>query len=375
MSSDYVATNKGSSTVATGFNSSATSFIVATGEGARFPSPTGGNYTLVVLQNTSGVREIVCVVGRASDTFTVGIPGSAAANVAGRNYESIYGMSAAAWVTGDVVSCRPTAAIATAAMNAVTLAGTQTLTNKTLTSPTITSPTLTSPALGTVASGVLTACTAATQSASDNSTKLASTAYADAAAAAQWTTGDVKLTLKTAADTGWILMNDGTMGNAASGGTTRANADTSDLFTLLWTNTADAQCAVSAGRGVSAAADYAANKTIALPKALGRALATYGAGSGLTSRALALALGDENLQSHTHTGTTGTESATHTHGVDRWQQGTGAGGGYFISPGTDTLQTGTQSANHTHTITTAATGAGAAENMQPTLFLNTMIKL
>jgi hypothetical protein len=93
------------------------------------------------------------------------------------------------------------------------------------------------------------------------------------------TTGDVKLTLKTAADTGWVLMNDGSIGNASSGATTRASADTEDLFTLLWTNTANAQCPVSSGRGASAAADFAANKTITLPRALGRALATYGAGS------------------------------------------------------------------------------------------------
>lgn len=46
------------------------------------------------------------------------------------------------------------------------------------------SPTLVTPALGTPASGVLSNCTAATQSSGDNSTKLATTAYADAAAAA-----------------------------------------------------------------------------------------------------------------------------------------------------------------------------------------------
>ena len=44
-----------------------------------------------------------------------------------------------------------------------------------------TSPTLVTPALGTPASGTLSNCTAATQSSSDNSTKLATTAYADAA--------------------------------------------------------------------------------------------------------------------------------------------------------------------------------------------------
>lgn len=94
-----------------------------------------------------------------------------------------------------------------------------------------------------------------------------------------FTTGDVKLTLKTAADTSWVLMNDGTIGDASSGATTRANADTSALFTLLWTNVVDQWAPVSTGRGGSASADFAAHKTIALPKTLGRALAGYGVGT------------------------------------------------------------------------------------------------
>ena len=113
------------------------------------------------------------------------------------------------------------------------------------------------------------------------------------AASAGFSTGDVKVTFKTVADTGWVLMNDGTIGNAASGGTTRANADTAALFTLIWNNTVDADCAVSTGRGANAAADYAANKTIALPKSLGRELAIAGSGAGLTARALASVLGTE----------------------------------------------------------------------------------
>lgn len=108
-----------------------------------------------------------------------------------------------------------------------------------------------------------------------------------------WSTGDVKTTFKIVADTGWVMMDDGTIGNAGSGGTTRANADTEALFTLLWNNTADAQCAVSGGRGANAAADFAGLKTIALPKSLGRALAVAGAGSGLTARVLAEFLGTE----------------------------------------------------------------------------------
>lgn len=107
----YVASNKASSTLAANINATATSITVATGEGARFPSPTGGDYTLVTLQNASGQREIVCIVGRSTDVLTVGIPGSAAANAAGRNYESIYGMTAASWVIGDAISVRPTASL------------------------------------------------------------------------------------------------------------------------------------------------------------------------------------------------------------------------------------------------------------------------
>jgi hypothetical protein len=66
------------------------------------------------------------------------------------------------------------------------------------------------------------------------------------------------------AKTGFVRCNGRTMGNAASGATERANADTEDLFTYLWNGLADGQAAVSGGRGASAAADYAANKTIAL---------------------------------------------------------------------------------------------------------------
>lgn len=141
----------------------------------------------------------------------------------------------------------------------------QTLTNKTLTSPAVTS-------------GVLTTCTAAADPTAPLG--LATKQYVDDLV---WSTGDVKTTLKNVADTGWVLMNDGTIGNGSSGGTTRANADTEDLFTLLWNNISDTWCQVSSGRGGSAASDFSANKTIRLPKAIGRALAGYGTGTTVES--------------------------------------------------------------------------------------------
>lgn len=222
---------------------------------------------------------------------------------------------------------------------------------------------LASPALG--------AATATTQSAGDNSTKVATTAYADAAVAAAgataFTTGDVKLTLKTTADSGWVLMDDKTIGDASSGATGRANADTESLFTLLWNNTANAQCAVSTGRGANAAADFAAHKTIALPKALGRALSVYGSGAGLTSRALALAYGDENLASHTHTG------PSHTHTVNGTDGTAGAATNYTLAPNTTT--TGTITTSSSGTGNTGSAGTGSAGNIPPSIYLNVMIKL
>lgn len=77
--------------------------------------------------------------------------------------------------------------------------------------------------------------------------------------------GDVKSNFSTTAPTGYLPLAGGTIGNAASTGSVRANADTVQLFTLLWNNLADAQAPVSSGRGANAAADYAANKTITLP--------------------------------------------------------------------------------------------------------------
>lgn len=184
---------------------------------------------------------------------------------------------------------------------------------------------------------------------------------AAAPTAGVWSTGDTKITLKTVADAGWVMFNDGNIGDASSGATTRANADTSALFALLWNNTANADCAVSTGRGVSAAADFAAHKTIALPKVLGRALAVAGAGSGLTSRALAHVVGEEThlltipeMPGHTHT----IQSANVTTGSDSQVVSAAATGSPNNTPGT-----------------TSTGGGGTHNNMQPTTFFNIMVKL
>ena len=110
-----------------------------------------------------------------------------------------------------------------------------------------------------------------------------------------FSTGDAKMTYKASADVGWIMANDTTIGDASSSATGRANADTQNLFTLFWQSIADTYCPVSGGRGSTAAADFAAHKTLAIPKALGRLLALSGAASGLTARSLGTALGSETI--------------------------------------------------------------------------------
>ena len=66
------------------------------------------------------------------------------------------------------------------------------------------------------------------------------------------------------ARTGWVRQNGRTIGSATSGASERANSDCQNLFLYLWNNYPNLKCPVIGGRGVSAAADWAANKQITL---------------------------------------------------------------------------------------------------------------
>jgi hypothetical protein len=149
-------------------------------------------------------------------------------------------------------------------------------------------------------------------------------------------TGVVNPYVGSTAPSGWLFAHGGTIGNASSGASIRANADTQPLFEMLWNSMADAQAPVIGGRGASAAADYAANKRITLPDLQQRfiiGLSLSGTGS-------------------THGGIGGT--IDHTHSVPAHFHGLGTGADLSIaSSGTHTT---TIDIGHNHTATAAGAG-------------------
>jgi microcystin-dependent protein len=211
-----------------------------------------------------------------------------------------------------------------------------------------------------------------------------------AAAGSGAVTGDVKATFRATADPGWVMMDDGSIGAAASGATSRADADCEDLFLLLWANVTNTWAPLQdatgtpVGRGASAAADWAASRRLVLPRMLGRALACAGWGAGLSDRALGAVLGEEanllgvdEMPAHGHT--TGTSGA-HTHPITLTGQNPGShayvNGAFNNGAFNEVYSTrNTESAgNHSHTVSSA--GGGQAHNvMQPTTFLHFQVKL
>jgi hypothetical protein len=212
--------------------------------------------------------------------------------------------------------------------------------------------------------------TTPTPPAASNDTSVATTAFVAAAIAAAgggggFTTGDAKLTFKIVADAGWVFANDGSIGNAASGATTRANADTSALFVLLYNNIGDAGAPIqtSAGGATTRAAQgaaataYAANCRLVLPRQLGRDLAVGGTGAGLTAKTLGTWDGAE-----THTQTEA-ELVSHYHQSSSQSSN---GGWQAGSP---------YAAEGLYSNTTATGSSQPSSILSPRSYWNVMIKL
>lgn len=210
--------------------------------------------------------------------------------------------------------------------------------------------------------------------------------------AESFVTGDIKATYNAAQLTGWLLMNDGTIGNQNSGAQSRSNPDCWPLFNLLWAVSSDDWCSVysasttvRAGRGATALTDWNNNRHIALPKMLGRVPGAAGWGSGLTNLSLATWLGVENvtldpshIPAHSHSFTS--TLPQHTHGLQSTVDnlagtgsnfGEGAGNLRIVTKATDGID-----AVHSSSGTTSTFGSGAAHfNIQPTTYVHYFIKL
>lgn len=68
---------------------------------------------------------------------------------------------------------------------------------------------------------------------------------------------------KSGALSGFIRLNGRTFGSATSGASERANADCEPLYLDAWASFSNTICPVTGGRGLTAAADWAANKPMA----------------------------------------------------------------------------------------------------------------
>ncbi|SFJ72391.1 hypothetical protein [Bradyrhizobium sp. cf659] len=194
---------------------------------------------------------------------------------------------------------------------------------------------------------------------------------------------------------GWVRCNGRSIGNATSGATERANSDTQALFAFLWG--ADSNLAVSGGRGPSAAADFSANKTLALPDCRGRVVASLddmgnSAAGRLTSSyfgALGTTLGatggSENvtliaaqLPSLSITGSTSgtmSVSGTGSNGFTGGNVGSGVGGGGAFGGNTTVSVSGTASGTLSVSGSVSGTGGQAHRTVQPTILATTYIKM
>lgn len=186
-------------------------------------------------------------------------------------------------------------------------------------------------------------------------------------------TGDIVASTKTGTRTGWLICNGRTFGSASSGADSAAN-DTEALFLELWSR---GDITVSSGKGASAAADWAANKTMTTPDMRGRApfgIDQMGAAApagrltgvvnvGSTGGAATVTLTEAQIPSHTHTGTTASNGAhVHAKGFEPFATGSSGGAGGSIGNPVDTGSNG----DHAHTFTTNGTGGGGShENMPP----------
>lgn len=190
-------------------------------------------------------------------------------------------------------------------------------------------------------------------------------------------TGDWKVTLKTTADPGWLMLNDQTIGNPGSGAN-NVGISLKALYTFIWNQVLNTWAPIydSSGnpstRGASAEADFNALKRLALTKALGRALAVAGTATGYASPST-WALG-EYFGEEDHI-LSANEGAIHSHGITinqfRDEVGNiGSANSIAINQGESLIPF----SNITATIGNSPGGNGH-NTIQPTIFVWCMMKI
>jgi microcystin-dependent protein len=192
------------------------------------------------------------------------------------------------------------------------------------------------------------------------------------------TTGDIKPRFDSDSLTGFVRCTGGTIGSVASLGSERANNDTEALFLFLWNK--NAGLTVSGGRGASAAADWTANKTIALPDLRRRTLIGIGEGGslGTTGGAETHTLTLAQMPTHTHTGSVSLDNHAHTYTTRNSLETIREGSSTQVSnlwKGSLADDTGAAGAG-SESFTTAAAGGSASHNiMQPYMTITYYMKL
>lgn len=213
---------------------------------------------------------------------------------------------------------------------------------------------------------------------------------------------------------GFVFASGKTIGDAASGSTERANADTLDLFTMLWADYSNALLPIYDSAGVlsarvgSAAADFALHKRITVPDLRGRVAAGKDNMGGVSANRLTIFDGDilgnsggeeghvltaneSGLVGHAHTASA---AAAGLHHHAEWSNGANGelnpgiavNGAWILPPNAAPIANQWRIPNpmedagsHAHAITVDAVAAAAAaaahNNVQPTFIVNKIIKL
>jgi microcystin-dependent protein len=133
-------------------------------------------------------------------------------------------------------------------------------------------------------------------------------------------TGQLGYFILSSSPTGWVKANGLTIGNASSGGSGRANADTAALFALIWAlDSTSFPITTSAGagstRGVSAAADFAANKRLPLPDLRGEFIRGFDDGRGVDSGRSLGSAQVEMIGPHQHSVSSASSNTNNTSGA------------------------------------------------------------